>query len=225
MNHHGGKANEASRWEELQEPQDRSGIAPLGIGARQPHYIEETPRFGGPLSHHDRQASEVPSLMASDASSAEDTRDIWRGNISDCSFSSDRKVPSLPDFSHQSQLPPPPPPLRPSPSSIEISPGVQVRLRGADETWRAIEYDYYMPAECICCESTIFCIQDADYVLCPDCRVVSRLEGSSSRGMGGVGLGFKYGDLARWQDEIARARREKTQRQIQDSEPPRGEWS
>jgi hypothetical protein len=55
--------------------------------------------------------------------------------------------------------------------------------------------------------------------------VVSRLEGSSSRGMGGVGLGFKYGDLARWQDEIARARREKTQRQIQDSEPPRGEWS
>jgi hypothetical protein len=59
-----------------------------------------------------------------------------------------------------------------------------------------------MPAECICCESTIFCIQNADFVLCPDCRVVSRMEGVSSRGMGGVGLGFKYEDLARWQDAI-----------------------
>ena len=93
-------------------------------------------------------------------------------------------------------------------SSMEISPGVQVRpMHGADETWRAIENDYFMPAECMsicCCESTIFCIQDADYILCPDCRVVSRLEGSSSQGMGGVGLGFKYEDLAR-------ARREKKQ--------------
>jgi hypothetical protein len=116
---------------------------------------------------------------------------------------------------------PPPPPLRPSASRIEISPGVEVRLRGADEAWRAIEYDYYLPAECICCESTIFCIQDADYILCPDCRVVSRLEGSSSRGMGGVGLGFKYEDLARWQEDIARARREKAQQSV----PPRGDWS
>jgi hypothetical protein len=82
-----------------------------------------------------------------------------------------------------------------------------------------------MPAECICCESTIFCIQDADYVLCPDCRVVSRLEGSSSRGMGGVGLGFKYEDLGRWQEDIARARREKTYDTTQESAPPRGEWS
>jgi hypothetical protein len=98
-----------------------------------------------------------------------------------------------------SQMPPPPPSPRPT---IEISPGVHVRLRGADETWKAIENDNYMPAECICCESTIFCIQNADYILCPDCRVVSRMEGLSSHGVGGVGLGFKYEDLARWQDTI-----------------------
>jgi hypothetical protein len=223
MNHHDRKANEAGRWEEPQEPLDRSASTPLGARAREPHHIEEIPRSGGPLSCYDRQASGVPSLVASDASSAEDLRDIWRGNcnISECSFSSNHKIPSMPEISQQSQRPPHLPLPPPSPSSIEISPGVQVRLRGADETWRAIEYDYYMPAECICCESTIFCIQDADYILCPDCRVVSRLEGSSSRGMGGVGLGFKYEDLARWQEDIARARREKKQQSL----PPRGEWS
>jgi hypothetical protein len=43
------------------------------------------------------------------------------------------------------------------------------------------------------------------------------LEGSSSRGMGGVGLGFKYEDLARWQDDILRARQEKAQQQIEES--------
>jgi hypothetical protein len=218
MSHHDGKANEAGRWEEPQEPRDRIASTPLGARAREPHHIEEISGVGGPLSYHDQQTSGVPSLVGSDASSAEDSRDIWQGNITDCSFSSDRDIPSMPEFSHQSPLRPSP---SPSPSSIEISPGVQVRLRGADETWRAIEYDYYMPAECVCCESTIFCIQDADYILCPDCRVVSRLEGSSSRGMGGVGLGFKYEDLARWQEDIIRARREKKQQSV----PPVGELS
>jgi hypothetical protein len=199
-----GKVDDAERWEEYREPHIPIRYVRL-LGPRAPPYSNvRSPVFGGPLSHHDRQASGVPSLVASDASSgAEDPRDLWRGDISDCSSSSDLKL-------HSMSAPPP----RPSQSSIEISPGVQVRLRGADETWEAIEHDYYMPTECICCESTIFCIQDADYVLCPGCRVVSRLEGSSSRGMGGVGLGFKYADLARWQDDILRAKQEKTQRQI-----------
>jgi hypothetical protein len=79
------------------------------------------------------------------------------------------------------------PPSSSSQPTIEISPGVHVLLRGAGDTWKAIEHDYYMPAECVCCESTIFCIQNADFVLCPDCRVVSRMEGDSSRRMGGAG--------------------------------------
>jgi hypothetical protein len=78
-----------------------------------------------------------------------------------------------------------------------------VRFRGANETWKVIENDYYMPAECICCESAIICIQNADFVLYPDfSSVVSRMEGVSFRGMGGVGLGFKFEDLAQWQDVI-----------------------
>jgi hypothetical protein len=108
---------------------------------------------------------------------------------------------------------------------IEISPGVLVRLRGADETWKAIELDYYMPTECFCCQATIFCIQNADYVLCPDCRVVSRMEDSSSQGMGGVGLGFTYEDLARWQADILRNRQEEEQIPRQsNSSPPSGGW-
>jgi hypothetical protein len=195
MNQHAGKANEADQSKELRERQDRSGITPLG--ASEPDRMEKIQRFGGPLSNHGREADGVSSSVATDAVSAEHSREIWRGDSSDCNkLSADREIPSMSELS-RSQMP--------SQSSIEISPGIQVRLRGADETWKAIEHDYYMPTECICCESTIFCIQDADYVLCPGCRVVSRLEGSSSRGVGGVGLGFKYEDLGRWQEEILRA--------------------
>lgn len=96
------------------------------------------------------------------------------------------------------------PPRRRSPPTIEVSPGEFMRLRGADETWRAIRNDFYTPCECICCQNTIFCIQDAKLVLCPDCRVVSPIEGNCSEdgNCGGVGLGFRMSDLAQWQGEL-----------------------
>jgi len=91
--------------------------------------------------------------------------------------------------------------------TIEVAPGMHMRLRGSQETWRAIEQDFYMPSECICCNTTLFCIQDAAYVLCPDCRVISPMEGFVNGGGGGddgggVGLGFYMEDLAQWQHEI-----------------------
>jgi hypothetical protein len=98
------------------------------------------PGFGGPLPHHDRQASGVPSLVASDASNAEASMNDSIGNASDHSSSSEKEVSLMPS------PPPPRPPLSSLPT-IEISPGVHVRIRGA--------VDYYMPAECICGESTI----------------------------------------------------------------------
>jgi hypothetical protein len=204
MNYHHrrAKANEAERWEEHhRELQDPIGNT-RPLRQREDHSYHSTmrnPGFGGPLSHHDRQASEVPSLvLASDAIRSEASRSGWMCKTSDHSSSSDRKLSSM-SMPEVSKMPP-----QSSQPTIEISPGVHVRLRGADETWRAIANDFYMPAECICCESTIFCIQNADYVLCPDCRVVSRMDGLSSLGIGGVGLGFKYEDLARWQDQILR---------------------
>jgi hypothetical protein len=192
-NHRGLKANEAERWEEHRELGDPIGNTGR-IGQTESHTTMRNSGFGGPLTHHDRQASGVPSLVESDTSSSESSMDYCMGSAAKYSFSSDRESPSMLELS---QMPPP----SPQPT-IEISPGVHVRLRGASETWKAIENDFYMPAECVCCESTIFCIQNADFVLCPDCRVVSRMEVVSSHGMGGVGLGFKYEDLARWQDAI-----------------------
>jgi hypothetical protein len=44
---------------------------------------------------------------------------------------------------------------------VDIGDGTLLRLRGADETWRAVTNDFYAPAVCTCCESTLFCIQDA----------------------------------------------------------------
>lgn len=65
-----------------------------------------------------------------------------------------------------------------------------------------------MPCACVCCDLTLFCIQDASFVLCPGCRVVSPMDGLEYEGTdGGVGLGFKLDDLAKWQEDIERERR------------------
>jgi hypothetical protein len=63
--------------------------------------------------------------------------------------------------------------------------------------------------ECICCSKTIFAIQDADFVLCPECRVVSPMDGKVFDGIGdgGVGLGFRMEELAKWQENIELERR------------------
>jgi hypothetical protein len=197
MNHHHRKANRVERWDEHRGLEDRIGnTGRLGQSAESRTRTMRNAGFDGPLSHHDQRVVGVPSFVASDDSSSVESTDYWMGNTSGHCNSSNRERPSsMPELS---QMPPP----SPQQPTIEISPGVHVRLRGASETWKAIESDYYMPAECICCESTIFCIQNADFVLCPDCRVVSRMEGSSHGILGGVGLGFKYEDLARWQHAI-----------------------
>jgi hypothetical protein len=203
MNHRHGKASEAKQWEEHRDL--RNPIAKTRTPGQSESHDDATADtlrnsgVGGPLTQHHRHVSGVPSPVASDTSSAEESRECWMSNNFDNSSSSGWEYSSMPTVALSQTQPPPAPSTLPT---LEISPGVHARLRGADETWKAIENDYYMPAECICCESTIFCIQDADYVLCPDCRVVSRMEGLSSCGMGGVGLGFKYEALARWQDAI-----------------------
>ena len=97
--------------------------------------------------------------------------------------------------------------------TIEIAPGTHARLRGAQETWECVERDFYMPVTCILCNMDLCCIMDANYVLCPSCRVVSPMEGSGGteggKADGGVGLGFTFEDLQRWQMEILQKRNEK----------------
>ena len=89
---------------------------------------------------------------------------------------------------------------------IEISQGISLRLRGAQETWSYIEKDLYLPTTCECCSLHLLCITDASYVFCPACQVVSPFYNSTNKsgcGDGGVGLGFTFDQLSQWQGEIA----------------------
>jgi hypothetical protein len=99
---------------------------------------------------------------------------------------------------------------------IEICPGSLVRLRGADETYEAVRNDFYIPCQCMICscsdndnpfrdDEPLFCIQDADFFLCPNCKSICPLDdgtANGSRNGGGVGLGFTMEMLVQIQDEI-----------------------
>lgn len=82
---------------------------------------------------------------------------------------------------------------------ITIAPGVKARVRGAQETHDAIQRNSYIPTKCFGCFSSIFCIADASYALCPRCKVVSPLghdEGDDyTRRNGGIGIGFTQKEL------------------------------
>ena len=110
---------------------------------------------------------------------------------------------------------------------VELGPGMFARLRGANETWKCIENDFHVPVVCYACSLDLCCIQDASYVLCPSCRTVSPVEqvGSGHFAVdhrpgsndGGVGLGFTFDDLIKWQGEIVRRRRAAAeQRKLQE---------
>ena len=100
------------------------------------------------------------------------------------------------------------PPRRAQPVLVEVAPGIRAPLRGSDETWQALQDDFYVPGLCWICDETVFVIQDAAFVLCPDCKTVSPVEGDFiDRLAAGVGLGFKYETLVRWQDELMERRR------------------
>lgn len=105
---------------------------------------------------------------------------------------------------------------------IEIAPGIWARLRGAKETWSAVENDFFMPTTCFCCTTDIFCIMDANYVICPVCKVVSPMEGCAKPGGfdGGVGLGFTMDDLLKWQGEILEKQRKQRLQQQQHFHHP-----
>jgi hypothetical protein len=114
------------------------------------------------------------------------------------------------------------------PIEIEIEPGMYSVLRGSDETWEAILDDMYMPSQCPWCQITVFAIQDCGYVLCPECKAVFPAEDDSGTGhcaminrvASGVGLGFTFESLLKWQPDVSECRR---QRQLaQDQDGPAG---
>ena len=59
--------------------------------------------------------------------------------------------------------------------SIEITPGQFAQLLKGRQTWNAMQNGTSVSAKCIICNATLQCCPEADYVLCPDCNVVSPL--------------------------------------------------
>jgi hypothetical protein len=87
-------------------------------------------------------------------------------------------------------------------SQIEIAPGILKPLRGSEETWKAIETGNIVPTACISCSLSLHCLDDAEYVICPACRVVGPVE-CCLQGFGrGIGLGVKDEQLAICRAEI-----------------------
>ena len=100
--------------------------------------------------------------------------------------------------------------------SIEITPGQFAKLLKGKQTWNALHNGTAISTPCIICTAILQCCPEADYVLCPDCNVVSSLQkddignthppslrGSTTRSsdtnsrrsmgkcVGSVGLGYK----------------------------------
>ena len=80
------------------------------------------------------------------------------------------------------------------PLQVEVTPGVWLRLRGAVETQRAVQEGFFIATDCPCCTTPLCCIANADFIVCPDCRVVSPIHDDDATDDGGVGLGMKFGD-------------------------------
>jgi hypothetical protein len=81
---------------------------------------------------------------------------------------------------------------------IQVLPGVALRLCGASETWMAIQNGWYTQCTCPCCSLAMLCVDSADFVICPDCRVVSPVQGCDMEtskqveSCGIVGLGLRH---------------------------------
>jgi hypothetical protein len=66
-----------------------------------------------------------------------------------------------------------PGPRRPERLQVEVSPGEFMSLRGAAETAEAIESGLSKTVFSWCCGVALRCVPDCQFVICPDCRIMS----------------------------------------------------
>jgi len=82
---------------------------------------------------------------------------------------------------------------------ISVVPGLDLPLRGSEETIKAIGKNATTIYPCMVCSLVLHSVEDVDYVLCPACQTVSPTERSSCiEGGGGVGLGFTQEQYELW---------------------------
>ena len=92
---------------------------------------------------------------------------------------------------------------------VEVSPGVSLPLHGTNETLKALREGKLARSHCFVCDTDIYCVRSANFVLCPCCRVVWPMgtcssdqptgnSGSEYSSIGGVGLGITSEELREW---------------------------
>ena len=59
------------------------------------------------------------------------------------------------------------------PVQVEVYPGKFLQLRGAKETFAAIEQGHSQSVFCYACGLGLRCVADCELVICPDCRIMS----------------------------------------------------
>jgi hypothetical protein len=94
--------------------------------------------------------------------------------------------------------------------SIEIEPGYKVTVRGAEETLLYVAADATGLAsnsrsmiatfQCWTCSTTMHCVFDAAYVVCPMCRTVQPTDHHQGWG---AGLGFLTSDWDEWKSALS----------------------
>ena len=195
-----------------------SVIAPLARSSRGQMASLQSYRSGEPCEFHEEYPPQIPSIskpeyfgrdIVKDALSPHgqlESKPAAKPGVQFCGSRHDviaDKIAAF-DTSDKSKKP------VSNKMTVEIAPGVHARLRGAEETWNAVQNDFYLPTQCFCCSLDLCCIMDASFVLCPECKVVSPVPGCDSiTGEGGsldggVGLGFTFDDLQKWQTDIIR---------------------
>lgn len=82
---------------------------------------------------------------------------------------------------------------------VEVTPGNFVPLIGSESTWSAVQEGRIAHTTCFDCMARLVCINVADMIMCPECRVISPVSDESGKasGGGGLGLGMKEEDAMR----------------------------
>lgn len=96
--------------------------------------------------------------------------------------------------------------------NIPLSAGLSVPLRGAAETWSAIRTAATTAVSCNGCTANLHVLEDAEYVVCPDCWTVGpveyniggiMLESDGSSNNFGIALGVKADEILEWVEETS----------------------
>jgi hypothetical protein len=105
-----------------------------------------------------------------------------------------------------------PQPVPAASRTIPLSPDLSVPLRGSIETWQAIRHGCTVAVTCSDCNTELHAIEDAEYIVCPDCWMVGpveetiggiALEFDGCSDNYGLALGVKVQDVVQWVEEEA----------------------